>query len=229
MSVSADITCLSQLGKAIARIKERFGSIDVLVNNAGIDRIGSLHCEHDFSVWWRVVEVNLKGSMACIHHVLPQMIQNNRGVIINIGSRNAISTYRFMTAYSAAKTALLRTSQCLQLNIKDTDVDIFFVQPSNVATALADGTCNAAELEESPELQAYMDHMRQSMTGGESDSPQLVANTCIFLAAHPEARLLRGLYLDAKQDMGQLLAEAAKGDGSRIKLERLQYLKADLL
>ncbi|KAK5653463.1 hypothetical protein OQA88_8949 [Cercophora sp. LCS_1] len=229
ISIRADITSQSDLDQAMARIQSELGHIDILINNAGVDRIGSFHEEEDFDAWWRVVEVNLKGSAACIYHVLRHMVQRNEGVIINIGSRNAIATYRFMTAYSASKAALLRLTQCVQLDVDNTNVNVFFVQPGNVATTLADGAYNALELERSPELQGYVERMRQSMTGTRSDSPELVASTCVMLAAHGDSHFLRGLYLDAKQDLGALIAEVKKGKDGRVYAERLQSLKADLL
>ncbi|KAJ5352052.1 Dehydrogenase/reductase SDR family member 7B [Penicillium brevicompactum] len=89
LGISADISRDDDIQDAIQRIKKRFCRVDIIVNNAGIDRIGAFEHETDFKAWWHVLEVNLRGPMALIYQVLPDMLCRNHGVIISIGSRNA--------------------------------------------------------------------------------------------------------------------------------------------
>ncbi|KAK4194115.1 Dehydrogenase/ reductase [Triangularia verruculosa] len=231
MPVVADLSQLAEIDRALALITTTLGPIDILVNNAGIDRIGAFSDEADFDAWWHVVEVNLRAPAALIHRVLPSMTsrRGRGGVIISIGSRNAVHNHPFMTAYSATKTALLRLHQCLELELQHTDVRLFYVQPGDVATALMGGRYSPEEAARRPELAAMVARMRAAMDEGVADSPALVADTCVMLAASDEARLLSGLYVDANQDLGKVLDEAGKGSESRIARERLYTLKADLL
>ncbi|KAI1453721.1 hypothetical protein F4805DRAFT_357611 [Annulohypoxylon moriforme] len=229
MAVSVDVSCLSEISHVIASVKSKFGHVDILINNAGIDRIGSMQYEADFQAWWKVFEVNLMGPAALIHQALPGMISRNRGIIINIGSRNAICNHPFMTAYSASKTALLRFHQCLDLELRGTHVYTFYIQPGDVTTSLIDGTYNPEEPAKLPRLQAMLSGMQDAMKSNNSDSTWLAANTCVTLAADEDARLLSGLYIDANQDLSQLLAEARKGRNGLIKQGQLYSLKVDVL
>ncbi|KAF3064582.1 Dehydrogenase/reductase SDR family member 7B [Daldinia childiae] len=229
MAVSVDVACLSEISQAIASIKSKFGHVDILINNAGIDRIGSMQYETDFQAWWKVFEVNLMGPAALIHQILPDMISRKQGIIINIGSRNAIDNHPFMTAYSASKTALLRFHQCLKLELRDTNVYTFYVQPGDVTTSLMDGTYDPEELAKLPRLQAMISSMQDTIKSHNSDSSWLAANTCVMLAADVDARLLSGLYIDANQDLSQLLAEARKGKSGIIKQGKMYSLKVDVL
>lgn len=231
LAVVADLSKTTEITAAIAVVTQKLGPIDILVNNAGIDRIGTLEDEPDFDAWWKVMEVNFRAPAALIHRVLPSMTArgDRRGVIISIGSRNAIHNFPYMTAYSASKTALLRLHQCLELELRQTNVYCFYVQPGDVATTIMDGRHSAEEAARRPELGAFVARMRVAAAGEKADSPTLVANTCVALAALDEARLLSGLYLDGTQDLGQVLQEARKGKDSRIGKEGLYTLKADLL
>ncbi|KAH7133736.1 hypothetical protein EDB81DRAFT_903913 [Dactylonectria macrodidyma] len=229
IAVCADISNDQELCRLIGTAAEVFPSIDILVNNAGVDRIGSLEHETSFSAWWRVFEVNMKGPAALTHHVLPGMISRGCGTIIHIGSRNAIHNHPFMTAYSASKTALLRFHQCLHLELQGSNVHTFYMQPGDVKTTLMDNSVNEDEILKVPGLQAMVAGMHDTMGEDQSDAPDLAADTCVALAADPDARALSGLYLDATKDLGQILAHIKEENGSIIKKRRLYTLKVDQL
>lgn len=228
LSLRADVSCAEEVADAVACAKRKFGAIDVLINNAGIDRFGSLLLEQDMTAWWRVLEVNLKGPAMLTRQVLPDMVHRDSGTVISIGSRNAVYSHPFMTAYSASKTALLRFHQCLESELCETNVNTFYVQPGDVATSLVEETFNSAELQQVPRLRALLEAVHDNLSNT-PDSPWLIANTCVMLAADKEARLLRGLYLDANQDLACVLDEARKGKEGQIQQNRLYSLKVDML
>ncbi|KAF7552643.1 hypothetical protein G7Z17_g4166 [Cylindrodendrum hubeiense] len=211
IAICADVSDDSDLCRVIGTAGKVFQPIDILVNNAGIDRIGSFEHEANFSDWWRVFEVNMKGPAALTHHVLPGMISRGSGIVINIGSRNAIHNHPFMTAYSASKASLLRFHQCIHLELQGTNVRTFYVQPGDVKTTLMVASYNQEEMLKVPRLQAMVDDMRDTMERDESNSPDLAANTCVALAADPGTHVLSGLYLDATQDLGQIIARVNDG------------------
>ncbi|KAL4728803.1 hypothetical protein ACLX1H_003202 [Fusarium chlamydosporum] len=228
LGISADISTDGGIAEVIAKTKKVFGTIDILVNNAGVDRIGSLQYEQNFATWWHVFEVNMKAPAALTHQVLPEMLSNNRGAIIHIGSRNAIFDHPFMTAYSASKTALLRFHQCLDLELQGSNVYTYYLQPGDVATSLMENSVNAEELQSSPSLQKMVADIQKGMSGGESDNPHLAAHTCLALIALPEASLLSGMYLDANQNLEQILEDLMSEEESKIKKWNMYKLKADV-
>lgn len=229
LAISADVSRDEDIQDALQQIQTRFGHVDILVNNAGIDRIGAFEHESDFSAWWHVLEVNLRGPMALIHQVLPEMLRRDHGVIISIGSRNAVYNFPFMTAYSAAKTALLRIHQCLHLEIAKSGVCDYYLQPGDVATSLMRDSVDWESAEKTPALKQMLSTICSQMTGPSTCSPELAANTCIMLAAHPDAHMLSGMYLDADRDLCQLLEDVKKGKDGRILNAGLYNLKIDRL
>ncbi|KAK2594153.1 hypothetical protein QQS21_008152 [Conoideocrella luteorostrata] len=212
IAISADVSRGSDLREAVARVTEKFGKIDILVNNAGVDRVGSLQYEHDFQAWWQVFEVNMKGPAALIHLVLPGMLDRDRGTIINIGSRNAISNHPFMTAYSASKTALLRFNQCLGLELKGSKVCTFYLHPGHVATSLMNGSFDTTEAAKIPRLKTMLDSMHATMENSDPKGAELAAKSAVMLASVREAYLLNGLYIDAQQDLSEILSLAQTND-----------------
>ncbi|KAF5001845.1 hypothetical protein FDECE_10834 [Fusarium decemcellulare] len=228
LAISEDISTDAGIAQVIAKAREAFGSINILVNNAGVDRIGSLLHEQDFAAWWHVFEVNMRAPAALTRQVLPDMLSKNKGVIIHIGSRNAIYDHPFMTAYSASKAALLRFHQCLHLELEGTNVETFYLQPGDVATSLMDGAVNSEELQSSSRLHTMVSSMQKGMATGQCDSPSLAANTCLSLATLPEASLLAGMYLDANHNLKHILEDLKSGNEGKIRKWNMYKLKADV-
>lgn len=103
MGVEMDVTSSASVAKAVAQVLERWGRIDVLVNNAGV-LVKEDHCEMDEATFDRIVRINLKGPFLVTRAVLPTMKAQRRGRIVSITSRNSIAGG--MPAYGASKAGL---------------------------------------------------------------------------------------------------------------------------
>ncbi len=101
-----DVTNRQEVSQVVRDIEERFGRIDVLINNAGINR-DSLLVQADDEDWDRVHEVSVKGAFHCIQAVLPIMTRQSDGHIINISSYAGRCGVGGQSVYSAAKASLL--------------------------------------------------------------------------------------------------------------------------
>jgi NAD(P)-dependent dehydrogenase (short-subunit alcohol dehydrogenase family) len=101
----ADITSEAEVSAMIKQVNADFGSIDVLVNNAGLS-INSVSWKMDIDSWNKVLGVNLTGPFLCIKHVLPLMRANNFGRIINISSVVAYLGVPGTVAYAVSKAGL---------------------------------------------------------------------------------------------------------------------------
>ena len=84
IAIAADVTDSDAPGRVLGEIQRELGFVDVLVNNAGISRISDVEHERDMGPAMEVVEVNVRGSLNFVHAVVPTMIENKRGVIINV-------------------------------------------------------------------------------------------------------------------------------------------------
>lgn len=86
IAIAADVTDADAPARVVEEVRGELGSIDVLINNAGISRISDVEHENGMGAAMEVVEVNVRGALNFIHAVVPSMIEKNSGVIINVRS-----------------------------------------------------------------------------------------------------------------------------------------------
>ena len=122
--------------EAIGAIHKEQGPIDVLVNNAGIERRGSTE-ELDLSDFRAVMETNYFGALRCIKGVLPQMRERKSGCIINVTSVAGRISASPLGCYAAAKFALEALSESLAQETKMFNIRVAVVQPGIISTAMA--------------------------------------------------------------------------------------------
>ena len=132
MDVDAD----GSVTDSIRHIVKGIGPIDVLVNNAGIERMGSVE-ELPLAEFRAVMETNYFGVIRCIQAVVPVMRQRRSGCIINVASiagRIALSPFG---AYTASKFALEALSECLAQEVKPFNIRVAIVEPGIIDTPMA--------------------------------------------------------------------------------------------
>ena len=94
-------------------VEQQLGSVDVLVNNAGVfGPVGPIW-ETDADEWWHSMDVNLRGPWLCSQAVLPSMIARGRGCIISTASSAGLRGTPYGSAYVLSKTAIIRLSEIL--------------------------------------------------------------------------------------------------------------------
>ena len=120
---------------AINTIQKENGPIDVLVNNAGIDRAGAIE-DLDISDFRAVMETNYFGALRCIQAMLPQMRKRERGCIINITSLSGRIASAPMSSYAASKFALEALSEVLAQEVKRFNIRVAIVEPGVIDTAM---------------------------------------------------------------------------------------------
>ncbi|KAI4282576.1 MAG: hypothetical protein L6R38_002825 [Xanthoria sp. 2 TBL-2021] len=226
-AIAGDVTDPSLPSRLIQETEEMFGNpIDILINNAGISRISNIEHDRDYSIPWHVIDINMRGSMALIHALAPSMIGRKKGTIINVVSVLASENPEYFTAYSAAKAGMLKATHIMDREFREHGIQTYAVHPGMIAeTTLGHGALNPEAQEKSPSVKEFMGRFVPSM----NDSLALAADTFVALAADPDARFMSGRYVDATQDLGQVLAEAKKGLEGRIEKEGLYTLKVDTL
>jgi len=111
----ADVTSARSVAALVAATLARFGTVDVLVNNAGIfaDLAKTPFTEIDDAEWDRVMAVNVRGSFACAKAVAPVMIGKGRGKIVNIASGTVFKGFSGALHYVASKGAVVAMTRCL--------------------------------------------------------------------------------------------------------------------
>jgi NAD(P)-dependent dehydrogenase (short-subunit alcohol dehydrogenase family) len=130
---SADSRRENDVRQFIEFFAERFGRIDVLVNNAGIGEFAGVD-ELDPKDFRNVLETNLLGPFYAIHYAAPLMAKNGGGFIVNIGSLASINAFAGGAAYNASKFGLLGLSDAAMLDLRHHGVRVAIVMPGSVRT-----------------------------------------------------------------------------------------------
>ncbi|HEY1016751.1 MAG TPA: SDR family oxidoreductase [Herpetosiphonaceae bacterium] len=133
LAVPADVNRQEDVDRLVAAALERFGAIDVLINNAGFGVFDPL-AQADFGEIERMMSVNYLGPVRCMQAVLPVMRQAGRGHIVNIASVAGLVSSPNTGAYSATKHALVAASQALQAELYGSDITCSLVCPGPVDT-----------------------------------------------------------------------------------------------
>ncbi|ASJ07282.1 SDR family oxidoreductase [Thermococcus pacificus] len=129
----ADVSVEEEVSKAIEEVYETFGSIDVLVNNAGIGYGKPLELQ-TLDEWRRVIDVNLTGPYLCAKHAVRYMKERG-GVIINIASTRALQSEPNTEPYSASKGGLLALTHALAMSLAPYRIRVLAVSPGWIDTS----------------------------------------------------------------------------------------------
>lgn len=132
--VPVNICDYEQVQKAVSKVKERFGKIDILVNNAGVSARKEMRAFADqkLEVVRRVIELNLFGTLHCIHAVLPSMIEAQSGKIVNIASLVGVNGVWGNCDYGAAKAGVILATKTLAIEVARKNININCVSPGKV-------------------------------------------------------------------------------------------------
>lgn len=169
--VEADVASAEQVRSMVSQALERFGNIDVLVNNAGRYRratLDSLTLEH----WNRTLQVNLTGAFNCIVAVIPFMKKSGWGRIINISSQLATKGTDHGADYAASKSGMLGLTKAAALELARYGITVNAISPGTIDTDIIEHYT----LEE-------RERKSQGIPMGRIGLPQEVASVVSFLAS----------------------------------------------
>ena len=177
--ITMDVDADASVAAAMARIAKELGPIDVLVNNAGIERMGAVE-ELPLADFRAVMETNYFGVIRCVQAVLPSMRERGSGCIINIASVAGHVAAAPMAPYTASKYALEALSECLAQESKSYGVRVAIVEPGIIDTVMARRIAVEAEPSHYPQ-QRRMASLYQAVLK-QPASPTLVAEKILDIA-----------------------------------------------
>jgi NAD(P)-dependent dehydrogenase (short-subunit alcohol dehydrogenase family) len=135
LAIILDVTNAEQRTAIVSQAEARFGGIDVLVNNAGIDFLGAIE-EQDERDYRAQFEVNFFGAVALLRLVLPGMRRRKQGTIVNVSSMDGIASLPVNGYYSSTKFALEGLTEALWQEIEPLGLRAFLVEPGSFRTGL---------------------------------------------------------------------------------------------
>ena len=171
LKYKADVSDYDQVKKMSTFAFENFGHLDVLVNNAGISLI-KLITDTTKEEWDRVISVNLTSMFNTVNTILPDMIKNHRGCIINVSSMWGESGASCEVAYSAAKAGVIGFTKALAKEVGPSDIRVNCISPGVIMTDMND------ELDDDT-IEALKNETALNRLG----TPKNIADTAVFLAS----------------------------------------------
>ncbi len=203
VALKVDVTNRDEVERMVAKALEEFGKVDILVNNAGIyGSIGPL-VDNDPEKWVQTVRINLFGSFFCARAVLPLMIRQQRGKIINLSGGGATSPLPNFSAYGASKAAVVRLTETLAEEIQRFNIQVNAIAPGTVTTRLTDEIL-AAGAAAGEEMLARTHQQKE--TGGVP--PERAAALAVFLASEDSdglsGRLISAVWDDWESMNGRI-------------------------
>ena len=181
----------------------KFGRLDVLVNAAGIYGPIGPFVETDPGDWAETIEINLIGVMHAMRAVLPQMLQQRSGVILNFSGGGAVAPLPRFSAYGASKAAIVRLTETVAVEVRDAGIRVNAIAPGAVNTRMLDQVLQAGER---AGREFHAKALAQSASGG--TSPERAAELAVFLAS-PEASGITGRLISAVWDDWKTLPQRA--------------------
>ncbi len=181
----ADVGDRGQVDAFVADCVKRFGSIDVLVNNAGVNLPGVFH-EVDDETIDRTLAVNLKGPIYSCRAAIPHMLAQGRGSIVNVSSVNGVVAEPYLSIYAASKGGILMLTRGIALDYAKQGIRANVVCPGWVDTPI-----NHAHAEMLGGLKHVYDTIDSFQPIGRPGEPAEIANLILFLASD-EASFITG-------------------------------------
>jgi 3-oxoacyl-[acyl-carrier protein] reductase len=132
-AMSVDVRDMEQVQRFVNKVLERFGRIDVLVNNAGRVWVGDFADQTPTSID-EVIDVNVKGVMYVTHAVLPTLLHQKSGVIVNVSSGAGLSGRAGAVSYSTSKFGVVGFTESLGDELREHGIRVHAVCPGRVAT-----------------------------------------------------------------------------------------------
>ena len=130
-----DVTNPQQMDQLAQEIRSRFGRIDVLVNTVGGFRAGSPLHETSLETWDFLLNLNARSVFVACRAVIPIMLEQGRGKIVNIGTHSALAARDGEGAYSASKSAVMRLTESMAADYKLSGIQVNAVLPSALVSA----------------------------------------------------------------------------------------------
>ena len=174
IAVTMDVTDGASVRDAVAETAKHLGPIDVLVNNAGWDKIEPFVKSQE-ETWDRVIAINLKGPIRCARAVLDWMIERRSGKIVSIGSDAGRVGSSGEAVYSAAKAGVIGFGRTLAREVARYGINVNVVCPGPTNTPLLQETIGANE--------KLMASLKQAIPLGRTGEPDDLASAVAFLAS----------------------------------------------
>ena len=217
IAVRTDVTSQIATERLARRAVERFGRIDVLVNNAGISGpVGPLQ-GNDIAEWVDTINVNLTGTFLVCRAVVPVMLEQGGGRIINLSGAGVANAWSNMSAYCASKAAVVRMTEVLAQELEDKGITVNALGPGSVHTSMWEKMTEQA----ADAGAEFIHQLGQRVLSGGGASIEECAELAVWLASG-ESGALTGRIISAAADdfrnLAPMIPEIMAGDAYTLRV-----------
>ena len=223
-----DVSNYGQVQKAVSEVVKKFDTIDIIVNAAGVYGPIGLFRDNNIKKWSQTLQVNLMGTVNVTHAVLPIMMRNKTGKIINFSGGGAVNNFPNFSSYATSKAAVVRFTETIAEELKSYNIQINAIAPGAVNTKLLDESLEAGQKAVGDKF--YEKIVKQKKEGG--DSPQLAVDLILFLISDQSFKLTGKLisakwdaWKDWKKDEIQRLSDSSEYNLRRIDNKQFREIK----
>jgi 3-oxoacyl-[acyl-carrier protein] reductase len=193
ISIKTDISKIDDVTRLVDKVIKEYSKIDILVNNAGVIKpIGPIHMIKS-QEWEDHIKTNLFGTFYCIRAVLPFMILQNYGKIINMSGGGAFNAMPNFSAYGASKAAIVRITEIVAAEVKNYNISVNAIAPGAIKTRIT------TDILESGDMAGIESERAREVIEKGGSSIDKVTQLASFLAS-PESDGLSGKTISAKWD-----------------------------
>ncbi|TCR80069.1 SDR family NAD(P)-dependent oxidoreductase [Rhizobium sp. BK376] len=221
IALATDLTQLSEVQNAFARIATDLGPVDILINNHGSFSAFGPIWECDPAVWWQDVEINLRGTFHASRSVVPTMLTRGRGRIVNLVGGGTGNSFPHGSGYASSKAAIMRFTECLNDTTLYRCVRAFAVDPGLVRTSMTEQQLF------SEEGKMYLPGIQQLFDDGVNVEPSRAALLISDIAAGRfdalAGRLLRGV--DDRDALESEMDDIVAIDGRTLRFSAVEQQK----
>ncbi|TRZ83055.1 SDR family oxidoreductase [bacterium] len=194
IGIKADVRNLAQIKKAVNGITKKFKKIDILINAAGVYGPIGLLVDSDLDNWFNNIKINLLGTVNFCKAVLPLMIKNRGGRIVNFSGGGATFSRPHFSAYAVSKTAVVKFTETLADEVKKYNIYVNSIAPGAINTNMLKEVLQDRKGAGKEEFEKAQERQK---TGG--TPVELVAELVLFLASE-KSHNLTGKLISAPWD-----------------------------
>ncbi|KAI1467545.1 NAD(P)-binding protein [Daldinia caldariorum] len=201
LALELDVADPKNVDDAATKVKESFGRLDVVINNAGIFDASKI-LDTDPEAWWNIWRVNVMGPFNTTRSFLPLLSQSSIRTIVTFSSVGAHLVGPGLSAYQSSKLAVLRLSEFISAEYGDRGIVAYAIHPGNILTDMVAGVMT-------PELKKVF-----------TETPELSADSLVYLTSE-RRDWLAGRYINVTWDLPELVEkkdEIVKGDKLKVRL-----------
>jgi NAD(P)-dependent dehydrogenase (short-subunit alcohol dehydrogenase family) len=199
--IRADVSRSSDMEQMTRTVQDKFGRIDILFNNAGVSCVGTLH-ETSEAEWDRVMAINTKGIYLACKYVIPVMLQQKAGCIINMASGAAVLGLAQRAAYTASKGAVYALTRAMQADYCRQGIRVNSLVPGTIYTPFVEGYL---QKHYSDDMEKAKENLKKRQLSGTLGTPEDVACAALYLASD-DAKFVfgSGLVVDGGFSSGKI-------------------------